>query len=363
MARNIIIGHGGFNTRSEMILVPPKTTITFLADAGSPLRLPAVAILPADQMPDGGWIEGVHCRFDYEKVANLLERYLEAEKPRKEYDVVYNMELHPLGADSLRVAQEIEARGGWGGNVVSTDSWARLCDGDERTCPTPMLNVADRNHGRLSALPAEKIEELRRWVEDGATGELPDGLADYAAPDLTDAEDLYYRYLLDGVPDEAWEHSCTGIFGKDQLAGQDLVWLSCSGFVVDPDQLTSIGLAGGLPTEVTKDTAGPGLNWLPTDEDLDRIAALNGQKVKDTPNGETVVIRVGGDLVLIGHDHGPNEENYIKAARDFGQGKLTVKKGGAFSKGTIHVDGLRSGQHDLVREAIGRFSDKKVEFT
>ena len=46
MGRAVVVGHGGFNQESEMILVPPNTSITFLADAGSELGLPFVATGP-----------------------------------------------------------------------------------------------------------------------------------------------------------------------------------------------------------------------------------------------------------------------------------------------------------------------------
>jgi hypothetical protein len=363
MARKIVVGHGGFDTTSEMLLVPPDTTITFLADAGSNLALPSVSILPPGQAPgDGVWVEGVHSRFDYAKVANLLDKYLEAEKPRKAYDVVPNMSIEPLGAESVRVARELDEAGKWGGEVVWTTGVARLCDGNDRTCPSPMLNVADRNHPRLSSMDSEKVEEFKKWVEDGATGALPEGFSDFAAPELTNAPDLYYRYVVDGVPDDAWSHDCTGIFGKAVLGGNDIVWLSCSGFVANQDDLDALGLSEGLPSTVTAATHGPGADWNPADKDLDRIATLNAKKVKDTPDGESTGIRVGGVLVLIGSDHEANEENYVKRQGNFTEGELTVKKGGAFSKGSVTITGIGSGAQSVVKDAIESFSDKKVAF-
>jgi hypothetical protein len=353
MARVVAVGHGSFDTKSEMILVPKDTTITFLADAGSPLRLPCVSTLPAGEKPaDGVWTDGVNCRIEYEKVANLLDNYLEADKPRKFGDVLPNMFVEPLGPESARVARELEAHGKWGGGLMMTAESSSLCHGDSRRCPTPMLNVAKRNHTRFDELDPEKQNRFKEWVAAGATvGTIPEGMADFAAPELTDVPELYYEYLVEGVPEDRWEHDCDGLLGKDVAGGNDIVWLSCSDFLVDQEALNAIGLPEGLPQEMRQGTHGPGADWVPSNDDFDRIAKLNAQKLNDTPNGGKIRLRVGDPLVVIGDGHEGTVENYLKRKEDVSEGTITVKKGSAF-KGTLTVEGIPESQRKIVEDAL-----------
>jgi hypothetical protein len=356
----VYIGHGGFGTRSEMVLVPPNTTITFLADAGSRLRLPSVSI-PGAEKPKGGiGQEGVHWRFDYEKVANLLDNYLEAEKPRKPGDVVPNMVLQPVAPESLQVAQELAKQGKWGGELRWTDGRSTLCDGNPASgkCPTPMLHVAERNHTRFLQLDQQKQTAFKEWVNAGPTATLPDGMADFAAPELTDVPNLYYKYVVEGIPADRWNHDCGGILGEAK-PGDDIIWVSCAGFAVDQAALERIGLPEGLPTEITK---GTDINyaWAPAQTDVDRIATLNAVKIKDTPKGGTIRVRVftpdgweAADLVVIGNDHDPDIENYLRGhPQDVSDGTITVvKKGGAF-KGEVTVEGVAGHQQEQVKDAL-----------
>ena len=87
MARAVVVGHGGFSTSDALVLIPPNTTITFLADAGSPLAIPRVQTGPKGD----GWVEGQNCHFDYERVASVLDSFLVAEKPLVAKKVVPNM--------------------------------------------------------------------------------------------------------------------------------------------------------------------------------------------------------------------------------------------------------------------------------
>ncbi len=169
--------------------------------------------------------------------------------------------------------------------------------------------------------------------------------------------------MVEGVPEGRWQHDCTGIFGKTVGEGKDIIWLSCSGFVANKEDLKAIGLKKGLPNEMTQPTEGPDVQWTPDDAALKRIAKLNGEKVKDTPDGGSIRVRAGGTLVLVGDDHENNAETYMRSQGDLSEGKLTVKKGGAFSKGTITVEKISAGKQALVTDAVGTFSDKKVVFS
>jgi hypothetical protein len=308
-----------------------------------------VPLLPAGEKPENGkWVEPVNCRFDYEKVANLLDKYLEAEKPRKFRDTVPNMSVQPVGTESLRVAKQLADEGKWGGELRTTPS--SLCTGNAQKCPTPMLNVAERNHTRFNELDQDKRDQFTEWVDKGHKGNPPVGLEDFAAPELTDQPDKYYFDVVWGVSDDEWEHDCQGLLGKDVAGGNDIIWLSCSGFVVDPNALNTIGLPEGLPQEMTQETKGPGLDWKPSKDDFDRIAKLNAQKVKDTPNGKTVRVRVGDPLVAIGDGHEGDVENYLKRKPDVSVGTITVQRG-AFSS-QLMVDGIPESQWAMVEDAL-----------
>lgn len=362
MARMVVLGHGGFNTKSEMVLVPKDTTVTFFSDAGSNLLLPAVSTVPEGTEVDS-WVEGVNCRFDYERVADVLDQFTQTETPLVAGKVVPNMMLEAAGAETRKIARSLHDAGKWGGEMMinETDGKWWLCYGDETTCPTPKLHVAAKRHDELVAKGDAAVSAFKSWLDKGASGDLPDEIADFA-PRLADVPDHMRPYVADGVPDDRWSHDCVGILGKDVGEGYDLVWVACSGFAVSQAELASIGLSEGLPSEITQDTSGPGLQWSPADADLDRIKNMNAQKVKDTPDGKTIKIRVGGLLMLIGDGHEGDAENYVRRQGDSSQGTITVKKGGAFTKGTVTVDGVPSGQQGLVEKSIGEFSDKNVVF-
>ena len=362
MARMVVLGHGGFNTKSEMVLVPKNTTVTFFSDAGSNLLLPAVSTVAAGTAVDS-WVEGVNCRFDYERVADVLDKFVQTETPLVAGKVVPNMMLEAAGADTQRVAQQLHDAGKWGGEMMinkTAGTWW-LCYGDDKTCPTPKLHVAASRHDELVAKGDAAVKAFKTWLDDGASGDLPEEIADFG-PRLADVPDHMRRYVADGVPEERWSHDCVGILGKDVGEGNDIVWVACSGFAVSQEDLKSIGLPEGLPSEITQNTSGPGLNWSPKDSDLDRIKALNEQKVKDLADKASIKIRVGGVLMLIGDGHEGDAENYVKRQGDASEGTITVKKGGAFSKGSLDVAGIPSGQQGLVEQSIALFSDKKVVF-
>ena len=361
MARLVILGHGGFNTQSEMTLVPPNTTLRFFADAGSNLMLPFKVTGPA--LPDPPhWEEGTNWVFDYERVADVLSQFQETEKPLAAGAVVYNMLLQAPHPDSQRVANELHALGKWGGDLLmkpDAGQWT-LCSGDASTCPTPKLHVAKSRHDELAAKGSLALTEFKRWFDDGATGELPEEIADFA-PRLEDVPPEMLEYVGTGVPEDRWKHTCGGIL--DVGAGDDIFWVACSGFAVNQDDLDAIGLSEGLPSEMSATTAGPGRDWTPNDKMLDQITALNTQKVKDTPDGGSISIMVGGPLVLIGEGHAADPVNFVRRQGDFASGTLSVTKGGAFSKGKLEIEGIPGGQQELVVKSIALFSDKKVSFS
>jgi hypothetical protein len=346
MANLIILGHGGFTKGGFETLVPPNTTIRFFADAGSPLSLPAKRV-------------GGELVFDYAQVADILANYKETESPLQPGAVVYNMLLGPVDPEEQRIAKELDAAGKWGGEIMLTPTggmW-KLCNGDPSTCPTPKLNVARGRHDELLALGDAAVNAFQQWLTAGASGELPEELSEFK-PRLVDVLPEHYQYVADGVPAEKWTHSCGGLL--DLGTGKDIYWIACSGFVANQASLDSIGLSEGLPSEMTAQSNLK--DWAPEDDDFARISAFNQQKVKDTPDGGSISLAAGGVMLLIGAGHEANAANYVKRQDDLTEGTLTVKKGGAFSKGGITITGIAPAKQRMVKDAIEEFSDKKVTF-
>jgi hypothetical protein len=197
MARVVILGHGGFRQGDIEVLVPPNTSVTFYSDAGSNLTLPAIATAPMGS----GWVEGVNCKFDYEKVRNVLDNF-KSDKTVIGGGVVYNFHLQPASAESRAIAENLD----WGGELVTPPSGEmKLCTGTAATCPTPAL---------------------RKQMDDHVNG-------------VEGAED---------VPDERWSHSCDGLLAEYE--GSEIFWVSCTGFsFTDP----------AIPPELVAPTDGPGI--------------------------------------------------------------------------------------------------------
>lgn len=296
MSSFVFLGHGGFDPESGSypgeILVPTGTTLRFFSDAGQALVLPA---------SDGA--------SDYNKVVNVWEHFHEEESPIPERWVTYNYGLYPEDTEEERtLAMSLD----WGATVVTLPAGSSpqyLCMGTADTCPTPALNVQQR------AFESGEGEE---------------------------------------VPAERWNHNCAGILG--QYAGNDLVWIACTSFMVSTPE---------LPPTMTADYSGPGAadvsDWVPDDAAWDEINQLNQRNVKTTDDGDQVAIVAGGLLVLIGDGHSRRAGDYVNRQGDKEEGILEVAKGGTFSRGSIEVSGI-SAKQDLVRTTIGEFSDKKVTF-
>lgn len=362
MARMVILGHGGFDTKGFWTLVPPETTVKFFADAGSRLMLPSIPTGPANPT-EPHWVEGQNCAFDYARVADLYSTYMEKIQPVNPGGVVENMLLQAPGAESQRIAKELHDQGKWGGELLmkpDAGEW-QLCHGTETTCPTPKLHVTAKRHDELVAKGDAAIAAFNQWFTDGHTGPLPEPIADFG-PRLADVPEHLLEYVGSGVPEKAYYHECGGIL--DIAQGKEVYWIACSGFEVSQAELDSIGLSAGLPSEMTAPTDGPGArnDWVPDDNALAAVTKKNGENVKATADGDSVGIAAGGLLAVIGDGHDQRVLYYIGRQGDLEEGEITVTKGGAFSKGGLTVKGI-SGKRDLVKTLIAEFSDKKVTFT
>jgi Putative adhesin Stv domain len=339
MGRVVFLGHGGFDptTGSDVavVLVPPGTSLKFFSDAGQALLLPTAA--------KGG--------SDYNKVVKVWDHFKEAENPVGPKGVTYNFSLAP---ETLQTERDLAMSLDWGAEVVTLPGDSKdfdLCTGTAQTCPTPKLNVAADRHDELVAMGDAAVQAFKDMLAAGSS-ELPPEIAGFKAR-LADVEPDHLQYVADGVPDDRWNHHCNGILTKH--AGNELYWVACTSFMVEtPD----------MPTLVTSDSPGPAarsLNWQPSAESLKVVRKANAEKVKAADNGGTLPLVAAGTVVLIGAEHAGGPAEWVRNQPDIEEGQLTVKKGGAFSKGAIEVQGI-SAKRALVTSEIGEFSDKKVTF-
>jgi len=66
--------------------------------------------------------------------------------------------------------------------------------------------------------------------------------------------------------------------------------------------------------------------------------------------------------MLIGAGHDPSWYEWARAESDHCTGKVTVTKGGVFSKGGFEVTGCPMTKQGVVQSALEAFSDKEVTF-
>jgi hypothetical protein len=342
MTRYVILGHGGFDPTSSSyppeVLIPPDTTVQFFSDAGQALVLPY----------KGG-------DADYSKVAPMWNQLKDQGSPVEPKGVTYNFTLYPGES-----AEEVEGarRANWGGAVeiefVSSGT-TYLCKGAPETCPTPKLNVAAGRHDELVAKGDAAVKAFKEWLASATLGEFPTEIADFASR-LTDVPEEYYEFVADGVPDGRWKHHCDGILGTRGGGGNELSWIACTSFEFATPE---------LPSLVTADASGPGTTdvstWVPDDAAYKTVREQNAKALKATPDDGSVAIVAGGAILLVGAEHERRPGDYVRRQTDVEEGQLTVKKGGAFSKGSIEVKGI-SAKQALVKSEIGEFSDKKITF-
>jgi hypothetical protein len=102
-------------------------------------------------------------------------------------------------------------------------------------------------------------------------------------------------------------------------------------------------------------------DWQPDDAALDRITAKNGENLKAAADGSAIAVSTGGLLTLVGDGHSGEAQVYVRRQGDLESGRVTITKGGAFSKGGLSVSGI-SAKRGLVEQALNAVSDKKVAF-
>ena len=157
-----------------------------------------------------------------------------------------------------------------------------------------------------------------------------------------------------------WTHNCDGILGTYK---GDLYWVACT-VVGGGDEALLTEARGGTQRDV-------GLGMDPDDEhdaysrenlleyDVAAADARNQAVLKALDDGEETYFLQGGSIVLIGdgHDNAAIRALYVQ---NYVQGSLRIKKGGMLSSGKLIVSGCPD--EATFEEAIGRISDKTVEF-
>jgi hypothetical protein len=245
---------------------------------------------------------------DYARVAPVFNQLKQAEPTLGPTKVTYNYAIYPDDTESER---EAARDADWNGAqlIMLTRGKKYLCQDTEGKCPTPEL--------------------LTRSDEDA-------------------------------LKPESWMHHCDGILGQYGGGGNDIHWVACTSFMIDVPELPVLDTAG---------KTGPGLaysaSWTPKDSDRREVAELNQKNVKDTKDGQSVAVVVGGGLVLIGNNHDNRVADFVSHQGDMEQGEIEVTKSSIFTKGkgTLEVRGIAStANRTAVESALNGFSDKDVVF-
>lgn len=122
----------------------------------------------------------------------------------------------------------------------------------------------------------------------------------------------------------------------------------------DIEEIQSSAASEPVPMALTRDRI-----------DQQVVDSINQSALKSLPEAggmdSFVEFWMKGDLLLIGEDH---PAGYLAFARDGGtQGQIYMNaKGGVFSRGELLVQGVGGGNQDSFKEALRRFSQKKVSF-
>lgn len=155
-------------------------------------------------------------------------------------------------------------------------------------------------------------------------------------------------------------HTCDGILGTYK---GELYWVACTSVEGGDDAVITAARGG------TQEDVGLGLN--PDQEhdafsddglleyDVAAADARNQAVLKALDDGEETYFLQGGPVVLIGdgHDNAAIRALYVQ---DYEQGSIRITKGGMLSSGKLIVTGCPD--EAAFEEAIGRISDKSVEF-
>jgi hypothetical protein len=306
MPKKVIVGHGGFSPDGKWVLVPNNTSVTFYSDAGSTLGMPFKATGPIG----AGWVEGVNCDFDFDKVKAVLDQGFKSQNVVLNGGVVENFSVQPLGAGSSAIAKKVDW---WGetAEVPESGEDLKLCT-DPDNCPGPKLR-----------------DEMQKYLDtNGAEGRL--------------------------VAEEEYDHKCKGLLNK--WAGYEIHWISCTGFTGDMS-----ALQGAVPSQDSAMGQVAMSSWTPNDADLDKVVQKNETNVKAMDDKSSVDLEVGGVLVLVGSGHEDDPVAYVKRQGDHEKGTLTVKRS-PFGAGTVVVKGISPKKRELITMSIEKFSDKSVKF-
>lgn len=123
-----------------------------------------------------------------------------------------------------------------------------------------------------------------------------------------------------------------------------------------------VAALSGLPSK-TQDRIEKELNrtgakedWEPTESELAKIATRNAAALQKLKDGQSALIALAGDIVLIGEDHRDVIINYVQVYPGSEIGRFHLVKGGPFSKtsskGSINVTGISDDTQEKVRDAL-----------
>jgi hypothetical protein len=106
-------------------------------------------------------------------------------------------------------------------------------------------------------------------------------------------------------------------------------------------------------------------DWEPTDSELVKIATTNTAALQKLKDGQSAMIAVAGDVVLIGEAHRDVIVNYVKVYPGSEIGRFHLIKGGPFSKASskasINVTGISESMEKKVKDALQSL-DRPITF-
>lgn len=153
-------------------------------------------------------------------------------------------------------------------------------------------------------------------------------------------------------------HGCDGVLGREDLEG-DLYWLACTS-IEGADQSVVDAALDGRPTDVR---LGHDPDWAPGEADHEAMARVNRANVERAYPQQDMFFRTAGSSLLLGLGHDPRYVEYARIQDGLFRGGLTVyKEGSEHSQGRFDIYQYLPGSQDLIRSALGRFSDYEVRF-
>jgi hypothetical protein len=121
-------------------------------------------------------------------------------------------------------------------------------------------------------------------------------------------------------------------------------------------------MSRGVINTVVRAYARPPDGWLPDEYEQGVITERNQRNVKALSDKQSTTFAVGGFAVLIGQNHEAEYVARMGEQLDSAEGRVQVRKAGAFDAGTLTFTGCPPAKQAIVEQEVARFSEKAVKF-